>query len=117
MTHHPLCDLASIPDGGSRGYAVDPEAAYADLVLVRRGERVHAFRNRCPHTGAPMEWVPHRFLDTTGDYIQCGLHAALFRIEDGYCIAGPCARRSLDPVVVAVRDGMVVALEEPGTRR
>ncbi len=117
MTHRTLCALDSIPDGGSRGYAVDPEADYADLVLVRRGERVHAFRNRCPHTGAPMEWVPHRFLDATGDYIQCGLHAALFRIEDGYCIAGPCARRSLEPVAVTVRDGMVVALEEPGTRR
>ncbi|MDX1654230.1 MAG: Rieske (2Fe-2S) protein [Candidatus Competibacteraceae bacterium] len=110
-----LGPLEAIPDGGSRGVSLNPRSSYADLILVRRGQRVWAYHNRCPHTGAPMEWEPDRFMDYTGRYIQCGLHAALFRVEDGYCIAGPCARRSLEPLRVEVRRGRVVALEDAGS--
>lgn len=106
-----LCPLAEIPEGDSRGFKADPGAPYADILIVRRGNRLYAYRNRCPHTGAPMEWQPDQFLDYTEHFIQCGIHAALFRIEDGYCIKGPCARRALDKIAIEVRDGLVIALE------
>lgn len=106
-----LCRLEDIPQGGCKGFAADPAAAYADIVVVRTAAGVFAYRNRCPHTGAPMEWQPDQFLDYRGEYIQCGIHGALFRREDGYCVAGPCARQWLPKVAVAVREGWVVALE------
>lgn len=106
-----LCRLDDIPEGGSKGFAADSDAFYADVFVVRTDNGVYAYRNRCPHTGAPMEWQPDRFLDYTGALILCGIHGALFRIEDGYCVAGPCARRSLERVAVAVREGWVVALD------
>ena len=104
------------PQGQSRGFALDPDARYADVLVVRTTTGVYAYRNRCPHTGAPMEWEPDQFLDITGTVIQCGIHGALFRVEDGYCVSGPCARQSLRPVAVIERDGWLVALEplEPG---
>lgn len=108
-----LCRLEDIPEGGSKGVALDPAAVYADVVLVRRGARVYAYRNSCPHTGAPMEWQPDQFLDYRNQYIQCGIHAALFRVEDGFCVQGPCARQSLTPLAVELRGGRVLALEDP----
>ena len=36
------------------------------------------------------------------------MHCALFRIEDGYCVAGPCVDRSLTPVKLRIEDGRVM---------
>ncbi|MFZ1643394.1 MAG: Rieske (2Fe-2S) protein [Candidatus Contendobacter sp.] len=114
---HILCRLDELPEGRSKGFALDPETRYADLLVVRTRNGVYAYRNRCPHTGAPMEWEPDQFLDYTGSLIQCGIHSALFRIEDGYCVSGPCARQSLQRVAVIERDGWLIALEPPERAR
>jgi nitrite reductase/ring-hydroxylating ferredoxin subunit len=53
----------------------------------------------CPHLGIPLNWAPERFLDLDGTLIQCSSHGALFQIDSGECIAGPCAwATSLQPV-------------------
>lgn len=108
---HPLCRLDQLPVGGSKGIVLQPGGRYADLLVVRTAAGCFAYRNRCPHTGAPLEWEPDRFLDFTGTLIQCGLHGALFRLEDGYCLAGPCVRQRLPAVAVVEQDGWLVALE------
>ena len=109
---HTLCRLEELPEGTSKGFAADPTAHYADILVVRTHEGVYAYRNSCPHIGAPMEWQPDQFLDYTGTLIQCGIHAALFCIRDGYCIAGPCKGRYLRKVALAVQDSVIVALED-----
>ena len=89
-----------------------PDARYADLIVVCTARGLFGYRNRCPHTGAPMEWEPDRFLDISGTLIQCGIHGALFRIEDGYCLSGPCARQSLQAVALIARR---CSCSKPGT--
>lgn len=107
-----LCRYDEIPEPGCRGIALAPGRAYADIVLVRWEQRLYAYRNECPHTGAPMEDGPDGFMDYTGYYLQCCIHGALFRIDDGLCIQGPCLHCHLSPVAVAVEDGWVVATVE-----
>ena len=107
-----LCRLEDIPEGTSKGFAADPTAYYADILVVRTHQGVYAYRNNCPHTGAPMEWQSNQFLNYTGTLIHCGIHAAQFRIRDGYCIAGPCEGRYLQKVAMTVRDGVIIALED-----
>lgn len=105
-----LCELREIADPGSRGFVLERrggDEAYR-LFVVHKAGQVTAFRNRCPHTGAPLEWQPDRFLDLDDAFIQCAIHGALFRPEDGYCLRGPCAGQSLESLPVAVSsDGRV----------
>ncbi len=102
------CDLP--PSGTSREFLVEtPEGRVAGF-LVRCGERLHAYRNRCPHTGVPLNWMPDRFLTPEGDLIQCATHGALFRLEDGFCVFGPCAGQALEALSVRV-DGTRVKIE------
>ncbi len=82
-------------------------AADGEIILVRRDGRIYGYRNRCPHTGAPLDWQPGQFLDPSGETLLCALHGARFRIEDGACLAGPCAGTGLTPVPIAERDGIV----------
>jgi nitrite reductase/ring-hydroxylating ferredoxin subunit len=102
-----LCRLEDIEDPGSKGMTVSIAGQLQDIFVVRQGDSVFGYLNSCPHTGGPLDWTPDRFLDLDGRYIQCAMHAALFRVEDGRCIAGPCNGDRLTPVPVEVDAGVV----------
>ena len=107
-----LCGFNDLDDPGARGFYLDTVAGELALFVVRRMGGVYAYRNRCPHTGATLEWMPHRFLDAEGEFLQCGLHGALFRIETGECLRGPCLGDSLGPLPVRVSNGQVYLLTD-----
>lgn len=103
-----LCRTVDLKDPDSMGFVLETRDGPAECFLVRRGDCVRAYLNSCPHTGAPMEWVPNQFLDVHGELIQCALHGALFRIETGECLRGPCVGDFLQPVGVAIHGGQVL---------
>jgi len=113
---HDLCSLGDIANPGSRGFDVETgEELPLRLFVVRKGDVLTAYRNRCPHTGAPLEWQPHQFLDLDNSFIQCAIHGALFRPEDGYCLRGPCVGQSLQPLEIRlVGDRLWVELPPAG---
>ena len=86
-----LCSSHALSEGTSRGFELDE----VRLLITRREGRVYAYKNRCPHRGVALEWQPDQFLDPSASLIQCSTHAALFLIESGECVAGPCAGQFL----------------------
>jgi len=74
---------------------------------VRRGAAVFAYHNRCPHTGVNLDWQPNQFLDLSNRYIQCATHGALFRLEDGFCLRGPCVGQYLQALRVVIEGEQV----------
>ena len=107
-----LCRLDDIPEPGSRGFRIGSGSESRAVFVVRQSGRVLAYENSCPHTGSPLDWVPDRFLDLEKRHILCATHGALFRIEDGYCVAGPCVGKSLKPVPITVESGHVCLKRE-----
>lgn len=101
MTH--LCAETDIEENGSKGLQPDGR----NLIAVRKRGQLYLYENSCPHRSIPLEWVPDQFLDHDGHYIQCATHGALFKIENGRCIAGPCVDDGLTPVAFEVREGQV----------
>ena len=102
-----LCRLDDLSDPGSKAFVIEGEQGPEEIFLVRRGPRVFAYRNQCPHTGGPLDWMPDQFLDLDKRHIQCATHDARFRIEDGFCLVGPCAGKALEPLAVRVKSGRV----------
>ncbi len=98
-----LCAIADIPDGGT--------VRIGGYLAVRRGASVFVYVNRCPHIGAPLDFRPGQFLNLEKTHILCSLHWALFNIEDGLCVAGPCAGDRLQAVATEVRDGILYPAE------
>ena len=116
-----LLRLDELDDPGSRGLVVRLAGRDHDVFVVRSGNTARAYLNSCPHTGAPLDWQPDRFLSPDQRHIQCAMHAALFRIHDGVCVAGPCAGEALVMLPTAIEDGALVCYPErfrmPGGRR
>jgi nitrite reductase/ring-hydroxylating ferredoxin subunit len=104
---HPLCRLDELVDGLSRGF--DPLDEGRDtMFVVRRGEKLFAWRNACPHHDyARMAWKKHEFLNGDKTAITCAAHGALFDIETGMCNSGPPLGQKLARVDVEIRDGSV----------
>lgn len=109
-----LFPLSTIEDPGSKGFDVELDGEWLSGFVVRKHGGVHAYRNRCPHTGASLEWQPDQFLDIGDSFIQCALHGALFSIEDGRCLRGPCVGQHLQPLAIRLHDD-AVWLIEPGS--
>ena len=105
-----LLEKIDFSDGESRGLMLPPEAGDCEGFVVRRGDDLFAYINRCPHTGAPLDWSPDQFLNADGSYIICAMHGALFEIESGLCIYGPCVNRSLEPLSVKLEEGKLLLL-------
>jgi nitrite reductase/ring-hydroxylating ferredoxin subunit len=103
-----LCRLNDIPDGTAKGFTVETAAGKLDILVHRGGSIVRGYVNSCPHVGSPLEWAPDRFISLDGFHLLCGTHGALFRPHDGYCVSGPCAGDSLEPVPIRLVDDDVV---------
>ena len=99
-----LCQLSELPDPGSRGFVLEGDNETLELFLVRTGQAVHGYRNSCPHTGGPLDWLPDQFLNIDNEFIQCATHAALFQIETGYCVSGPCAGERLIALKIVIEN-------------
>ena len=99
-----ICPLARLSDPGSFGFSVELDGERVDGFVVRRDGECFAYRNSCPHTGSPLDWVEHQFLDLDGALIQCATHDARFLIDTGECVFGPCPGQSLEPLPIALRD-------------
>lgn len=96
MTDITLCQLDEVPAEGCKGLRLtDPAGIDVDVFLVNKDGQLHLYHNRCPHLGVALEWLPDQFLDREGQHIQCSTHGALFRVEDGLCVSGPCPGESL----------------------
>ncbi len=98
-----LCDLG---DPDARSIVLGDGANRLDIVVVRAGGEVVAYRNACPHAGTPLETFDGRFLDREDpDVLICSTHGARFRRRDGLCLSGPCPGRRLMPIPIIVADG------------
>jgi nitrite reductase/ring-hydroxylating ferredoxin subunit len=108
-----LCRIEDLADGTAKGFGPAP-GGFTGLFAVRRGEEVFVYVNSCPHIGVPLDWAPDRFLSTDGARIVCSTHGAEFEIATGLCIGGPCLGDRLEPVMIEIKDGVILVAEDAG---
>lgn len=98
-----LGDINEFTEGEAYGIDLDG----LSIVLIRWHGRFFLYENHCPHRGIRLEWQPNQFLDYERQFIQCAMHGALFRIDDGECIAGPCPGEILTSVPFHIDEGKI----------
>lgn len=103
-----LARLDALSDPCAIVVTPDATAPYSAIILTRSGDRIAAFRNKCPHAGYPLQRADGRIVVQEGRYIVCGAHGASFSLDDGACAGGPCNGDPLERVEVELRDGVVM---------
>ena len=99
-----LCSLNEMEDPGSKGFRVGRREP---MFIIREDKNVFGYVNLCPHQGTTLDWKPDAFLTVEKDYILCATHGAIFKIDSGVCVWGPCKGRRLAAVNLRIEDGNV----------
>ena len=107
MTHI-LCKISDIEDPGSKSFELKIKRKTQSIFVVHKDGKFYAYYNKCPHTGATLEWQQDQFLDLGKALIQCATHDALFIIDSGDCISGPCSGDSLQSLPLIIESGQII---------
>ncbi len=75
------------------------------LLLRDESGAVVAYRNLCRHLPVPLDGGTGELLSEDGMHLVCGTHGATYRLNDGYCVDGPCEGMALEPLTVRADRG------------
>ena len=102
-----LCNASELVDGG---LAVPFDVVFAGQTCrafaIRYEGVCQAYLNRCAHIAMEMDYQPNRFFDSSGQWLMCATHGAMYQPQTGICIGGPC-RGGLIKISMTERDGVV----------
>lgn len=104
----PICSINQLSDGE----CASMEVAHTGYFVVRYNAQWFAYKNACPHLGLSLDFVPNQFLVPDKSLIQCSSHGALFDIESGDCLSGPCAGQALQKIPIEIQQDKVCILVE-----
>lgn len=99
-----LCAAHELEEGQSLGFDLPGNPVFA----VRKDGEIYVYKNECPHLGVNLEFLENDFLDMDGALIECSTHGALFEIESGHCLTGPCQGDYLTPVPFKIENDTIV---------
>jgi len=115
MTDRKLSSIKQFSNPDSRSFTVkNREGTKLEIFVVSKNGHLTAWLNQCPHKGMPLEWQPDEFLDDDGENIICATHGALFDIEDGSCLGGPCRGQGLTLIPIEKKGDDLYLTEESG---
>ena len=100
-----LCDSESLDEGG-KGIRFPVTVGGDDLTafVVRYGQEPRAYLNRCAHLPMELDWTEGEFFESSGLYLMCATHGALYEPDTGQCAGGPCRGGRLHAINVIERD-------------
>lgn len=110
MSPRRLCRIDEVPEGEGRSFRFGSGPDLETVFVVKKGGALYAYANSCPHFGTPLNFLPDRFFTRDGQHLLCATHGAVFRIEDGVCIDGPCAGKRLKALALRVDEGELLLL-------
>lgn len=83
---------------------------------VRFNNTVYAYLNRCAHVPIELDWNEGDFFESSGLYLMCSTHGAMYLPENGKCAAGPCRGAGLRSITVFEQDHQVFWQPDEYTR-
>jgi nitrite reductase/ring-hydroxylating ferredoxin subunit len=104
----PICASSLLEDGG-KGMRFPVTAGGEDSTgfVVRYGNAVYGYLNRCAHVPIELDWNEGEFFESSGLYLMCSTHGALYTPESGHCAGGPCRGGRLRSIAVFESEGQV----------
>ncbi len=106
-----LCPLADVTEAGKE-VIFECQGKRYYLMLFRHADTVLGYHNVCPHQGRNLSYAPDRFLFDPQGRLVCPHHGALFEVDSGSCVQGPCQGAALRKIDLRVQAGQVVLADE-----
>lgn len=102
-----ICRTSDLIENEARAF----RTPVGEVIVIYRDGQHYAYQNSCPHLGINLEFNPDEFMDCEQHYLLCSNHGALFNVEDGLCVSGPCQGQSLLAVAIRIHQNDIVLSE------
>ncbi|HJW55513.1 MAG TPA: Rieske 2Fe-2S domain-containing protein [Burkholderiaceae bacterium] len=104
----PICASADLVNGG-KGVRFPVTAFGEDTTgfAVRYNSIVYAYLNRCAHVPIELDWAQGEFFESSGLYLMCSTHGAIYAPESGRCMGGPCRGGRLRPIMISEKNNQI----------
>ncbi|MDY7579223.1 Rieske 2Fe-2S domain-containing protein [Herbaspirillum sp. RTI4] len=104
----PVCLSVAVEEGGKgQRFPVSVQGADAVGFVIRYDGVVHGYLNRCAHVPIEMDWEKGEFFESSGLYLMCATHGAVYEPATGKCAGGPCRGGRLQPIPTFESDGQI----------
>jgi len=81
--------------------------------VVKKGTQYFAYQNLCKHLPVTLDLNDNNFFNHDKTLIQCQMHGALYEIETGLCVGGPCEGAKLHPLAMTEKaDSLVISFPD-----
>jgi nitrite reductase/ring-hydroxylating ferredoxin subunit len=103
-----ICESSDLIEGG-KGIRFPVTALDGDSTgfVVRYNNVAYGYLNRCAHVPIELDWAEGEFFESSGLYLMCSTHGAIYAPESGQCMGGPCRGGRLRPISVIEKDGRI----------
>ena len=88
--------VADLAEGGTRLAPFERDGDTLTAIILKHEGTLHAYVNRCPHVTYSLDIGDGDVRDSTGKFLLCASHGAVFLPESGECFMGPVVGRSLE---------------------
>jgi nitrite reductase/ring-hydroxylating ferredoxin subunit len=103
-----ICEASLLTNGGKGvRFPVTAGGEDASGFVVRYMGSVRGYLNRCAHVSIELDWNEGEFFESSGSYLMCSTHGAMYVPETGKCAGGPCRGGRLRPIIVSEHDNQV----------
>lgn len=103
-----ICEAAALEERGKGvRFPVTAGGENTTGFVVRYNGVTHAYLNRCAHVPIELDWSEGEFFESSGLYLMCSTHGAIYGPATGRCEGGPCRGGRLRTIMVIERDNQV----------
>ena len=103
-----ICMSEDLEEGG-KGVRFPLTAGGEDATgfAIRYNGIAHAYLNRCAHIPIELDWNEGQFFESSGLFLMCSTHGAIYAPATGKCEGGPCRGGRLHPIMVVELDNRI----------
>ncbi|MFL6676005.1 MAG: Rieske (2Fe-2S) protein [Massilia sp.] len=103
-----ICESDALVEGGKGvRFAVTAFGDPATGFVVRYDGKPYAYLNRCAHVPIELDWFEGDFFESSGLYLMCSTHGAIYLPDSGQCAGGPCKGGKLRRIAVHEVDNKI----------
>ena len=76
--------------------------------VIKKNNKYFAYQNLCRHLSVTLDLNDADFFTHDKKHLQCQMHGAIYEIETGLCIAGPCVGAKLISIPFSEEENRLV---------
>lgn len=92
----------------AKGFQVKIRGKVVKGFVTKKSNQFYAYLNLCKHLPVTLDLNDENFFTFDKTHFQCHMHGAMYEIETGFCVAGPCQGARLEALEITEEENRLL---------